>query len=143
MTSPHVEQFLLLSLADKKFALQINCALEIIDPMQSKIAAFDSSEIPDRIIWEKSEIPVIDTRRVINNDDNETLRNGIAVVTEIANEKAALIVDSADQILRVEPGAIKNIGTQSEFFESQIETEDQNIPILNLDKVYKLSGAFS
>lgn len=138
-------QFLVIRLADKLYAINLEHAVEIINPRKAGCIPETPAGFPKEIEYEKGRIPIIDLWRHLQNKEHAALTDTIMVITECAGEKAALVVDSADEILRIDNDELKNIAqaagdSADGLIEARLDADDRNIPVINLSGIYKLSG---
>ena len=145
MDKKEPSQYLIVSLADKQYAINLIHAVEIIDPRKAHIAGAAINHLPKSFEYESNQIPVVDLWRYLQNEEREVSDERIMVVTECTGGRAAFLVDSADEILRIDSnsseGAIESSESAAdELIEARLTLDDRNIPVVNLPGIYKLSG---
>ncbi len=145
MDKKEANQFLIVSLADKQYAINLIHAVEIIDPRKSHLAGAAINKLPKAFEYENNQIPVIDLGQYMQTEAREMAPDRILVVTECTGGRAAFVVDSADEILRIDSGSAEGTVVPSEsagdeLIEARLNTDDRNIPVVNLPGIYKLSG---
>lgn len=145
MGKKDTSQFLIIRLSDRQYAINLDYAVEIINPRKAGAASNSMQTLPRDFEYDNVRIPIIDLWRHLQNREHASLADTIMVVTECGGEKAALVVDSADEILRLDQSEyteIKRATSEStkDLIESHLNTDDRNIPVINLSGIYKLSG---
>ncbi len=138
-------QFLVIRLADEQYAISLSHAVEIINPRGTQSVSDSVQALPKDFEYESKRIPIIDLWRHLHNREHTSLTDTMIVITEVGGERAALVVDSAEEILRIDrPGTaeIKAIdtGPENDLITGRLNADDRNIPVVNLSGLYKLSG---
>jgi len=145
MDKKEVSQFLVVRLADEQYAINLEHTIEIIPPRKMSPVSDTIQPLPKHFEYEDGLIPIIDLWRPLKNRERASLTDTILVITEWGGEKAALLVDSADEILRIDGKDSAEIrfvsdGTKNDLIEARLNTDDRNLPVINISGIYRLSG---
>jgi chemotaxis signal transduction protein len=119
--------------------------LEIVNSDQKNLYRFNGSAERDSVNYQGQSIPAINMSRFITGDDDHIVTTGRILVSELNKQRYGLIVDSAEEIIRISPEMAETLmpcspDINSEAVVETFEIDDRKIHIISLDKVLGLAG---
>lgn len=136
-----VNQFVIFTLGEEKYGVDINKVREIIT-MQSITLVPGSSGLIEGIINLRGYvIPIFNIKRKFNLAEGEFSAQTRIVVIEVSNNTLGIIVDGVSEVLRIpghiieSPSSIIAASIDTNYIEGIAKMEDKLIIMLDLEKI--------
>ena len=141
MGNKEYTQYLCAGLGGHWLGIEINDILEIINPHDQKVG-FDIRD-RDRLNYHDKQIPAIHLSDHLKSEQTAYHTNNRIIVCDLNEQVFGLVVDSAEEIIRIEEQQIKPLSSDETNFKTDIlsaiiEQEDRTVHILSVEKLFHL-----
>ncbi|MGA1847319.1 chemotaxis protein CheW [Deferribacter abyssi] len=136
-----LNQFVIFTLLDEKFAIDIMKVDEIIRMMEITPIPKANYFIEGIINLRGKVIPVIDLKKKLGLEETEYTKTTRIIVVNIRNKKIGVIVDSVDEVVRIDDNKIEDApavssGIDDNFVTGVAKTDKGLIIIIDIEKVF-------
>jgi len=134
-------QFVSLILGKEKFGINIMDIKEIIRPMDITVVPKAPSFVEGIINLRGKVIPIVDLRKKLGIQADEMNNDSRIIVVNINNRQLGFVVNSVDQVLRLEENLIDDApgmsaGYDENYIEGVAKTRQGMIIILDVKKIF-------
>lgn len=141
----NIEQFLCVKIGGRWLGVDATRILEIINPASVDNPGTSVKDDGKSVEYHGKILPTIRLADILMDTDTHYDTSQRILISEIGEKMAGLIVDSAEEIIRIPKGELSMIDPGrseigAEAIEGAIETEEKMIDVLSLDKLYHLAG---
>jgi len=145
MESKKLEQFLCVKIGGRWLGVDATRIVEIINPSSSDNSAMQFKDEGKSINYHGRILPTIHLADILLGSATRYDTSQRVLISETGERMAGLIVDSAEEIIRIPKEQLSLLDASSsdinaESLDGIIETEEKRINILSLDKLYQLAG---
>ncbi|KAA0257440.1 purine-binding chemotaxis protein CheW [Deferribacter autotrophicus] len=136
-----LNQFVIFTLLNEKFAIDIMKIDEIIRMMEITPIPKADYFIEGIINLRGKVIPVIDLKKKLGLSETEYTKTTRIIVVNIRNKKIGVIVDSVDEVVRIDDNKIEaapavSSGIDTNFVTGVAKTDKGLIIIIDIEKVF-------
>lgn len=144
MNKDDINQYLCTKVGSHWLGIDIHKVIEIVNPNDEGYHVFDGEGKSGTIKYRGNYIPTIHLGESIKSEDIKYVTSSRILITDIEDNTFGLIVDSAEEILRIPKKGVKSVDEISPEFSSEIldgliEEEERKIHIISVDKVFNLA----
>jgi len=136
-------QFLCAKIGSQWLGIDASMVLEIMksDSGENPISSISGGE--PTLSFQGKNIPTVSLSEMLLENHITYQQANRILISQLGDSVAGLIVDSVEEIIRMEPGQIKadgyqNPGFKSEIFEGIIDQDDKRVYIVSLKKLFEL-----
>jgi len=145
MDKKEMEQFLCVKIGGRWLGVDASKIVEIVNPASDEHAGMEIKKDSNTISYHGKILQTIQLADILIGTHTHYDTAQRILISEVGERMAGLIVDSAEEIVRIPKENIVAIDpTQSdlniESLEGTIEMEEKKISILSLDKLYQMTG---
>jgi len=137
-------QYICTKIGGFRLAFDVTCVSEIIKPDTSPYRIEHSDGETATINYSGQKIPVIYLSDIIHGDRERYITSYRALITSWQGRRAAIVVDSADEIIRIAAGDVKSpteIVADIDIapLEGMINIDEDKIHIVSVEKIFNLA----
>ncbi len=145
MEQKELEQFLCVKIGGRWLGVDATQIVEIINPASADSVGAQVKDDGKTIKYHGKILPTIRLADILIGSDTHYDTSQRILISEVGEKMAGLIVDSAEEIIRIPKEKISMIkpgqsDMNAEPLEGAIETEEKMINVLSLDKLYHMAG---
>jgi len=136
-------QYLCVRIKGRWLGLEIDKVLEIVNPVEKDNVFFKNDDERQTINYQETVIPVVHIADILTGEQVKYDQSYRIVVCELDGDRMGLVVDSADEIVRLNNSDMKKPSGQDSNFSNDIlkgsySLEDRLIHILEMEQITKL-----
>ncbi len=143
MEKVNMEQYLCVKLGGQWLGVDATRVIEIINPNSDKSAGISLNVDSKTLSYHGQILPTIYLSDVLLNRQKTYYTDCRILITDINGQMAGLVVDSAEEIIRVPEGTVVPVGEaingEVAGMSGMLETEERKIDILSLSKIFELA----
>ena len=143
MEKVNMEQYLCVKLGGRWLGVDATQVVEIINPSSEKAIGTSLNTSGKSFSYHGQILPAIYLSDVLLNQRRTYDSNCRILVADYDGQLAGLVVDSAEEIIRVPEGTIVPVGEtidqQLNGLSGMLETEERKIDIISLKKIFELA----
>ncbi len=141
MEKKEFNQYLCAGSGGKWLGIEINNILEIVNPGDQK-AAFKIQD-SGKFIYRERQIPAVQLNEHLTAEKVAYHTNNRIIVCDLNDQIFGIVVDSAEEIIRIPEGQIRPFSGEksnikSDILDGIIEQEDRTVHVLSVEKLYQL-----
>jgi len=136
------KQYLCIRVDKFELAIPVLNIIEIIIADQSTDFHGQSADDPAVYSFRDLQIPLVDLSRILDEAPRNTPLGGRIIICEHGSDKAALLTDSADEILRLDDDSLSEStdsqsGIKADYLSGSISIDERIISILSIEKILR------
>ena len=136
------KQYLCVKIDKFELAIPVLNIIEIIIADERAGIFKPDADNQDIYSYRDMQIPLINLLNILDISAQNTQLSGRIIICENGPDKAALLADSADEILRLDKNNISDLPTQlagikSDYLSGSISVDERSINILSLDRLIR------
>ena len=138
-----MKQYLCFKLRGHILGIEIGHVVEIMKPESKRLSSMTSET--GTFEYQGKTLTAIHLVDILLGEEVKYDTSNRVLITRFGDNKAGLIVDSAEEILRITDETIHSLDSAStplncEFLDGYIASEERNIYLVSPDKLHKLIG---
>lgn len=138
-------QYLCVKIRGHWLGVDVANIVEIVKPGAGDSAGLRVQGDMESFDYRGDMLPIIRLADVLLGEQVKYDASRRILISEMAEKRAGIIVDSAEEIVRAQHESIKSIdntisGLNTDILEGILEIDDRKIHIVSLDRIYHLSS---